>query len=146
MNDAGSEIAAEFGESLEAVEQGVDQGAGMDACSGVDDHAGGLVYGDAGAVFIKHGERDIFGDGFERCQRGGLDVDSVVTPDLMGGLFHLPVDCDPGILDPGLEAGTTVLRQAFMEKRVQPLTFLRRNHRQLHGNFTASSLDLRLSL
>ncbi len=109
VDDAGAEVAADAGERVEAVEQGVDQGAGVDAGAGVDHHAGGLIDGDDGGVFVEDAERDVFGSGVERWEVGGLEIDEVAGVEGLGGAGGRAIDESAAGFDPILDSGAAVL-------------------------------------
>ncbi len=115
VDDAGAEVAADFGELGEVVEEGVDEGAavagvvGIDcggAGSGVDHHAGGFV--DDGEVFVfeEDVEGDVFGEGVEGRGAGcAFDLDGLAAEEFLLGLGGVAVDADLAGLDEELDAG-----------------------------------------
>ena len=119
VDDAGAEIAAEGGELGEVVEEGVDEGAGAAAGAEVDDEAGGLVDGDDAGVLIEDVEGDVFGEGAEGFQAGGLDGDGVAGVEFGGGLGGGAVEEDATVIDPGGEAGAGEFGQAGGEEVVE---------------------------
>ena len=77
VDDAGAEVAADFGKRGEVVQQGIDEGAGVAAGAGVDDEAGGLVDCDDIGVFVEDVEGNVLRGGFEGLQLLGFDLDGV---------------------------------------------------------------------
>ena len=78
VHDSRPQRAAHAGERLEAVQQRVHQRAGMDARAGMHHHAGRLIDGHQVGVFVKDGERNVFGRGVQRRRFGRLT--SMVSP------------------------------------------------------------------
>ena len=119
MHDAGAEVAADSGERTETVEKGVHDGSGMHSGARVHHHAGGLVDGDNAFVLIKAGERDVLGGGFERRLGRGFD-DDFFRAAKEGGRFDCGVvDAHAGLANPALQAGAAVLREFFVEEKVE---------------------------
>ena len=88
MYDAGTQIAADGRERLEAMQQGVDDGSGMDTRPRVDYHAGGLIDDDGALILIKNREGDGFGGGMERRQGGWFQMNCFRAAQLVGRLLR----------------------------------------------------------
>ncbi len=92
VDDAGAEVAADAGELVEVVEEGVDEGAVVagvvgGAGAGVDHHAGGLVDDGEVLVFVEDVEGDVLGEGVEgRRVRSAFDLDGLAAVELLFGL------------------------------------------------------------
>ena len=85
MNDTGAFDAADAGEFRAVVEKGVDEGAAIATCAGMDDEAGGFVDHDEIVVFKKDGERDVLGHDIGGRSGGFGDGDDVAGGDGMAG-------------------------------------------------------------
>ena len=101
------------------MEQGIDEGAGVDAGAGVDHHAGGLIDGDDGGVFVEDAERDVFGSGFERREVGGFEIDEVAGVEGLGGAGGRAIDESAAGFDPILDSGAAVLWELGVEVVVE---------------------------
>lgn len=119
VDNAGAQIAAELGEGVEAMEEGVDERAGVNASSGVDDHAGGFIDGDDGGIFVEDMQGNIFGRGFERREIGGFDVDGVAGAESLRGTGGGMVDEGAAGLDPLLNAGAAVFGKLGVEPLIE---------------------------
>ena len=67
--------AADLGKRSEAVQQRVDQRAGVYAGAGVHHHAGRLIHHHDVGVFVEDRQRDVFRRGAQRRGLGRLHVD-----------------------------------------------------------------------
>ena len=92
VHDAGAQRAADSGESGEAVQQSIDQGAAvaggvLRAGSGVDHHSGGLIDDRKVVVFIDDVQLDGLGKGAQGLGfRRSKQRDTVAGPQLGRGL------------------------------------------------------------
>ncbi len=98
------------------MQQRVDQGAGVTACSGVYDEACGFVHGDEVFIGIKNFQRDIFGEGFEGLEVGGLDYDVFCSAERYRWFDGAAVQGDVSRLDPVLQARAAVLGEFLLQK------------------------------
>jgi hypothetical protein len=120
VNDAGPQFAGVAGESAEAMQERVHQRAGMDACPGMYDHAGGLIDGHDVRIFVEDGERDLLRCGMERGWIGWLDVNDIRQPDGIRRTGGVPVNEHVPLLDPSLHTGAADLGKALVHRMIQP--------------------------
>jgi hypothetical protein len=120
MNNAGPQFAGVAGESAEAMQERIDQRAGMDACAGMHDHAGGLIDGHDVRIFVEDGEGDLLRCGMERGRIGRLDVNDIRRPDGIRRTGGVSVDEHMAALDPTLHTGAADLGKALVHRVIQP--------------------------
>jgi hypothetical protein len=120
VNDSGPQFAGVAGESVEAMQERVDQCSGMDSRAGMHDHAGGLVDGHHVRIFVEDGERDLLGCGMERGRIGRLDVNDIHRPDGIRRTGRIPVNAHVALLDPTLHTGAADLWKALVHRVIQP--------------------------
>jgi len=127
MDDAGAEVAADFGELAlaEVIEKGIDEGASVagvvgGASSGVDHHAGRFVDDGEVLVFVEDVEGDVFGDGVEGRGVGrAFDFDGLAAAEFMFGLGGLTVDANLSGFDEELDAGAGDVGEGLGEVLVE---------------------------
>ena len=98
VNDTGAQVAANFGEWAETMQQGVDQGAAIavgvgGSGAGVHHHTGGLVDDGEVFVFVNNIEWNFFGDGAQgRAFYVAEDFDFFAAAQVEGGLGAFSID------------------------------------------------------
>ena len=138
MHDTRTQIAANGREQVESMQQRVDHSARLDAGSGVHHHSGGFVDGNHTVVFIKNGERNVFGCSLQSSQRRGLDTDLFRTSKNGGRLARSPIDLHAAIANPALQSRPAVFRQLPMQKGIQPRASILRFRFQDHDGRVSS--------
>jgi len=121
MDDAGAQFAGHAGKRMEAMEQGIDQGSGMNAGAGVDDHAGGFIDGDEVVIFIEHGKRNRLRSGVQGRRREGPALDGFAGAGFVRGAGDGAIDEDAAKADPLLNARAAELGKALVQELIEPL-------------------------
>ena len=110
------------------VQQRVDESALLMARSGVHYHAGGFIDHHHVVVFVEDMEWKFLRHRMQGGQRPRRDVHLFATAQRMGCPDHFAVQTHAFFLDPALQAGTAVCRQALMEEPIETLARVRRFH------------------
>jgi hypothetical protein len=102
MDNARAQVAADGREQAESMQQGVDDGTGMHAGTGVNDHASRFVDRDNAGVLIEDRERNVFGRGLQGREVSRFDVDLFRAPEDRGRFAGDTVHAYAGVANPGL--------------------------------------------
>jgi hypothetical protein len=125
MDDAGAKVAADVGEVVEVVEQGVDESATVASVVGrsgarVDHHAGRLVDDGQVLVLMENVEGNVFSYSVERCWMWrALDLDRFAAVELLFGLCRVSVDAHLAGFDEELHAGPADVGESLSEVLVE---------------------------
>lgn len=94
----------------------------MAACAGMHHHTGRFVDRDDAAVFVENFEGQIFGLRVQWRRFARINLDRLFSPQHVGTLSRDAVNQHAARLDPILKTRSAVLRQPFMQVRIQALS------------------------
>ena len=106
------------------MQQRVHHGSPVNAGSGVNHHAGGLVDGYHACVLIKHREIDVFRLGLQGRRRTGFPVDDFRAADQIRRFRRRPVHLYFGVAYPALQTRPAEFGQTLVEELIESLAFV----------------------
>ena len=124
VHDAGSQLAADAAEILDAMQQRIDQRARVVPGGRVHDHAGRFVHDDQIRILVDDRQRDVFGDGGRRRRLGNVDGDAIAGLDGQIGFRGAPGHRDLPLLDQPLNLRTRLARDEARQISVEPFADL----------------------
>ncbi len=113
MDDARTLFAADTGERLAVVQQGVDQGAVVVTRCRVNDHTGGFVDDHQGIVLKHDVERDVFRHQASRLGRRHLKTKTLASPHPVARRGSASGEFNTVVVDEALDLGAGKIGQGL---------------------------------
>jgi|SRR6516162_4089206 len=106
VHNPGTNPASDTAEVFDVMQQGIDKGTFMNACTRMNHDARGLINNQKVFVFEKYLERNIFGLKLNRLRSGLADHDQISASHLLTGATGFPIEGYMTRLDQGLDPAT----------------------------------------